>query len=187
MEHQGILNLLNEVGDSKFVTRKWSIVSDQSNANFDVQNEIIYNTEVLKSNLCDYSIAYILVKGDITVAAAPAIQLSFKNRAPYIECITRLDGTTIDNAEDLDFVMPVYNLIEYSSNYFETTRSLWFYSKGEATNFNAVIANINNFKIFKYKAKLLGNTVAQGTPDQANEILKNATIKSFYSRLVLTN
>ena len=62
MEHQKILNSLNEANNSKFVTRKWNIVNDQSNANYDVGNEIIYNTEVLKSNLCDYNDAYILVR-----------------------------------------------------------------------------------------------------------------------------
>ena len=66
----------------------------------------------------------------------------------------------------------MYNLIEYSSNYSETTVSLWFYSKDEATNFNANIANDNNFKSFKYKTELLGNTEA----DKVNRILKNATI-----------
>ena len=69
----------------------------------------------------------------------------------------------------------MYNLVEYSLNYSETTRSLWFYSKDDATNFNADIANDNNFKSFKYKAKLFGNTVAQPAPNQANGILKNAT------------
>ena len=72
MEHQKILNLLNEASDSKFVTRKQNIVNDQSNVNYDVGNEIIYNTEILKSNLCDFNDAYILGKGDITVTAASA-------------------------------------------------------------------------------------------------------------------
>ena len=85
-----------------------------------------------------------------TVTAAPATQVAFKNCAPFIKCITTIDETTIDDAEDLDLVMPMYNLIEYSSNYSETTGSLWFYSKDEATNFNADIAN-NNFKSFEYK------------------------------------
>ena len=66
----------------------------------------------------------------------------------------------------------MYNVIEYKSNYSETTGSLWFYSKDEATNFNADIANTDNFKSFKYKAKLLENKVA----DRKNGILKNATI-----------
>ena len=70
----------------------------------------------------------------------------------------------------------MYNLIEYSSNYSETTGSLWFYSKNEATDFNADIANDNNSKFFKYRAKLLVNTVAQPNPNQANAMLRNATI-----------
>ena len=69
--------------------------------------------------------------------------------------------------------MPMYNLLEYSSNYPDKTRSLRFYSKNEATNFNAGIENTNAFKSFEYKVKLLGNTVVQPTPNQANGILKN--------------
>ena len=88
----------------------------------------------------------------------------------------KIDRITVDEAEDLDLVMPMYNLIEYSSNYSETTGSLWFYSKDEATDFNADIANDNSFKSFKYKAKLLGNTKAQPNPNHANGILNNATI-----------
>ena len=67
---------------------------------------------------------YILVRGDITVVAAPATQLAFKNCAPFTKCITKVDETTIDDAEDLDLVMPMYHLIDYSSNYSETTGSL---------------------------------------------------------------
>ena len=72
MEHQKILNSLNEPSDSKFVTRNWNIFNDQSNANNDVRNYIIYNTEISKSNLYDYNNAYILVKYNINVTAAPA-------------------------------------------------------------------------------------------------------------------
>ena len=68
--------------------------------------------------------AYILVRGDITVVAAPATQLAFKNCAPFTKCITKVDETTIDDAEDLDLVMPMCHLIDYSSNYSETTGSL---------------------------------------------------------------
>ena len=97
MEHQKIWNLLNEEIDFKFATRKLNIVNDQSNVNYDSGNELIYNTEVLKSNLCDYNDAYILVKGDITV-----ITVSFKNYAPFTKCITKTYGTPIDDAEDLN-------------------------------------------------------------------------------------
>ena len=81
MEHQKILNLLNETNHSKFVIRKRIIINDESNANYDVVNETFYGTEVLKSNLCDYNDSYILVKGDITVTTACARQVSFKNSA----------------------------------------------------------------------------------------------------------
>ena len=92
------------------------------------------------------------------------------------KCITKIDGITIADGEDLDLVMPMYNLIKYSSNYSETTGSLWFYTKHEATNFNAGIANDNNFKCFKYKSKLLGSTVTGPTPNNANRIQKNTGI-----------
>ena len=108
------------------------------------------------------------------VTAAPKTQVAFKNCAPFTKCITKIDGTTIDDAENLDLVMPMYNLIEYSSNCFETAASLWFYSKDEATDFNVDIANTNDFKSFKYKAKLLGNAVDQPPPNAAKGILKNA-------------
>ena len=79
MEHQKILNLLNEANNSKFVTRKSNIVSDNSKANYNLADEITCNTEGWKSNLCDYNDAYILVKGDITVRGAPAIQRNATN------------------------------------------------------------------------------------------------------------
>ena len=92
----------------------------------------------------------VLVKINITVTAAPTTQVAFKNYAPFTKCITKIDGATIDDAEDLDLVMPMYNLIEHSSSYSETTRSLWFYSKDETTNFDTDIAINNNFKSFEY-------------------------------------
>ena len=70
----------------------------------------------------------------------------------------------------------MYNPMEYSSNFSERVGWIWFYSKDEATNFNANIANTNNFKPLEHNAKLLGNTVTQDTPNQANRILKNVTI-----------
>ena len=126
---------------SKFVTRIWNIINDQSNLSNGEGNEIICNTEVLKSILCDYNNAYILVRSDITVTEAPATKVVFKNCAPFVKCIIKIEGTTIDDAEDLDLFMIMYNLIKYSSNYFKATGSLWFYSKDEATSFNNNIGN----------------------------------------------
>ena len=140
--------LLDEANDFKFVARKWNIVNDQSNANCGIESEIIYNTDVLRSNLCDYNNACILVRGDITFRAAPETQVAFKTLTPFTKCITKIDGTAIDYAEDLDIVMPMYNLIEYMWNYSETAIRLWFYSKDEATNCNADVVNDNNVKCF---------------------------------------
>ena len=98
---------MNETNDSKFVTREWNIVNDKSNAKYDVGNEIIYNIQVLKSSLCDYNDAYILAKGSITVTAAPVTQMLYKICAPFTKCITKIDGITIDDAEDLDLLMPM--------------------------------------------------------------------------------
>ena len=89
-------------------------------------------------------------------------------------CITKIDEKAIDDAEDLDLVMRMYNLTEYSSRYSETTGSLWSYPKDEATNFNADIANDNNFKCFMYKASLLEDTEA----GKVNGVPKNVTTAS---------
>ena len=86
MEHQKILNLLNEANDSKFVARKLNMVNDNSKANYSVGNEITYNKVVLKSNLCDYSHAYILVTGDITIIGDNGHEVAFKNCVPFTRC-----------------------------------------------------------------------------------------------------
>ena len=84
----------------EFVTRKWNIVNDNSKADHDAGNEITYNTEVLKSNLCDYNEAYILPRGNITITAAGSTQVAFKNCAPFTKCIRKTDGTISEDAED---------------------------------------------------------------------------------------
>ena len=120
MEHQKISKSLNESNDSKFVTRKWIIVNDQSNSNYDVGNETIYDIEVIKSNLCDFNDSYMLVRDDITVKAAPEARVPFKICVAFTKCITEIDEATVFDAEDLDLVITMYNLIKYSSNYSET-------------------------------------------------------------------
>ena len=150
------MNLLNEASDSRFVTRKWNIVTDQSSANYDVGNEIIYNTEVLKSNLCDCNDVYILVRGDISVVESPATQVAFENFALITKCITKIDETTIDHAEDLDLIIPMYNLIEYRSSYSDVTVNLWFHSKNEGTDFDANIADTPGFTSFHGYSQIIG-------------------------------
>ena len=126
----------------------------------------------MKSNLCDYNNAHILVRGDLTIKGHHVTQVALKTCAPFTKCIKKILGTTIDDTEDLDLIMSMYNLLEYISNYSETTGRLWFYSKDEATNLNVDIGNNNAFKSFNYKDKLLEDIVA----DDNHEILKNAAI-----------
>ena len=131
------MNLLNEASDCRFVTRKWNILSNQLNVNYDGGNEIMYNPEVLKSNTCGYNDAYILVRGNITINRCnQAIPVAFKNCAQFIKCVTKIDGTTIDAVEDLDLVMTMHNLLEDSSNYSDMTDSVCFYSKDETNHLN---------------------------------------------------
>ena len=178
-------NLLNEATNSKFVTRKWNIVNVQSNTSYAIRHEIIYSTEVLKSNPCNFNDDYILVRGDITILGRyAAIQVTVKNCGTFTKCNPKPDGTTTDDVEDLDLLKLMYNLLEYSSDYFDKTDSSWFYLKDEAINFNARIGNTDVFKSFKYKTKLLTNADADG----ANGILRNPTVavplkyRNYFSR-----
>ena len=122
---------------------------------------------MLSSSLCDYSDAYILVKGKITVTVAgdnaAAIQAderdkgaAFKNCAPFTNCISDINNTQIDNAKDIFIVMPMYNLTEYSDNYSKTSGSLWQYYRDETND------NLADSKSFKSKIKITGKTPAAG-------------------------
>ena len=178
MEYDEINNLLlsedNESEQlSKFVTREYVRV----NSLLDMYNEnksIRFKTPMLRSNLCDYSDAYILVKGKIVVTA-PGVNndannirdkrnrpVILKNNAPFVSCITRINGELIEDADDLDIVMPMYNLLEYSKNYRKTIGSLYNYYRDELSD-DADDNNFGNIKVvnsttFKYKNKIIGNT-----------------------------
>ena len=87
---------------------------------------IKFETKVIKSNLCDYSDAYILVTGDITAANGNANRnVAFKNCASFTKCVTDINNEHVDNSDNLAIVMPMYNLIEYSNNYSDTSGRLW--------------------------------------------------------------
>ena len=123
---------------------------------------------MLKLNLCDYSDAYIIVKGIVTVSADERDrdkmnrQIILKNNAPFISCISKINGVLAENAEDLDIVIPMYNLLEYSKNYSKTSASLWNYYRDELTHEtndnNGPNKNVINSKYFKYKASITGST-----------------------------
>ena len=165
MEYQKIANLLNNESDkpSKFRTRNWVEINDESRGESSSDKLIRFQTAMLRSSLCDYSDAYVLVKGNITVnntgtAAAPTNtneKVIFKNCAPFTNCISKINDTQIDEANYIDIVMPMYNLIEYSDNYSETSGSLWQYCKeipvvdddGDIVDFNGADATHSfNFK-----------------------------------------
>ena len=133
MEYQKISNLIHDTSNqpSKSRTKNWVEINDESRGAYDVNSQIKFKTTMLKSSLCDYSDSYILAKGKITIngrgADAAARQaderdkgVAFKNCAPFISCISEINNTQVDNAKDIDIVMPMYNLIEYSDNYAKT-------------------------------------------------------------------
>ena len=181
MEYQKIANLVDDNTlnqPSKFRTRNWIEINDESIGAYNVNSQIKFKTTMLKSSLCDYSDAYILVKGTISVnntvtqgAAANNTdkKVIFKNCAPFTNCISGINNTQIDNAKDIDIVMLMYNLIEYSDNYAKTTGSLWQYCKDiPARNANgdiAIFAENNTTDLFKFKAKITGQTGNNGTKD----------------------
>ena len=162
METQKIANLLGDADNesSKFATRKWYVINDQNNTDYGEGNEdsttVKFETKVIKSNLCDYSDTYILVTGDITATGGDAnTRVAFKNFAPFTKCITRINDEHIDNADNLDILMPMYNLIEYSDNYSDTSGSLWQIKRDERRVKNAGNSdNIStaNSRSLKYKS-----------------------------------
>ena len=168
MEYDKINNLLDSESEnlSKFVTREYVRVNSLSNR-YDENKSIRFKTPMLKSDLCDYADAYILVIGTITAAGnhprarqnKPAI---LKNNAPFVSCIARINGELIEDADDLDIVMPMYNLLEYSKNYRKTIGSLYNYYRDElnddADNNNFANNNVVCSNTFNYTNKIIGNT-----------------------------
>ena len=150
----------------RFITRKWIEVHDQSvNAEnrYNPTKQLRFKTSMLRSDLCDYSDAYIVVKGTITVTdpdnAAYDKKVAFKNNAPFISWISKINNTLIANAEDLDVIMPIYILIEYIKNYSETTGRLWNYyrhepNSGLGCNNNNINYSIKDSKSFDYKTSV---------------------------------
>ena len=130
---------------------------------------IRFKTPTLRSDLCDYADAYILVNGTNTVTSQNNVirdkkdrPLILKTNSPFISCITRINGELIEDADDLDIVMPMYNLLEYSKNYRKTIRSFYNYYRDELRddpdNINHNNIKVVNSNAFKYKNKITGNT-----------------------------
>ena len=152
---------------------------------------------MLRFNLCDYADSYILVKGTITIigsAGPPAGRTGaellaarnaderdkgviFKDCAPFTKCISRINGIEIDNARDIDIVMPMYNLIEYSDNYSKTSGSLWQYYKDDPND------NLSDSESFKSKIKITGKTPAAGNTKDVEILVPLKYLSNFWRTL----
>ena len=169
MENQKTINLLDksDTNSKHFATKKWYIINDENNTNYGVNKDtgadnpdtIKYDTRVLKPNLCDYAEAYILVDDTIRAAnALNATRFALKNCAPFTKCNLEINDEHADAAENLDIVMPINNLIEYSDNYQNSSVTLYQYKRDEPPEADAVAdLTADNSDSLKYKIKLLGN------------------------------
>ena len=160
---------------STFRIQNWVEINHELRGTYNVNSQIKFKTAMLKSNLRDYSDAYILLKGSITInntAAAGTAgnnsnkKIIFKNCARFTNCISEINNTQVHNAKDIDIVKPMYNLTEYSDNYSKTSGSLWQYCKDiPAINNNGAIidfAENNLTDSFNFKAKMTGQTEDNG-------------------------
>ena len=170
MEYQKITNLLGTTPNEmpRFITKKWVEVHDQSGSaedRYKPSKQIRFKTSMLRSDLCDFSDVYIVVEGKIAVIKPNSImddkKLAFKNNTMFVSCISKINNALIDNVQDLDVVMPMYNLLEYSKNYSKITGSFWNYYRDEPNsglggNNNNVNYSIKDSKSFDYKTSIKG-------------------------------
>ena len=148
--------------NSKFATKKWYIIDSESNGNYSNHNPIKFLAKSIESSLFDHSDAYILVTGNINVTGGNNdTNVAFKNCAPFEKCSTEIDGTLVDEAGFINITMPMYNLIEYSDNYSDTSGSLWNFKRDEIIN-NADVTHDDNAPSFKRKTNLIGDTENHG-------------------------
>ena len=186
MEYQKIANLSESTSDnlSKFRTRNLVEINDESRGNY-ANSDIRFKTTMLRSNLCGYADSYILVKETITITGAGANAdagnadernkgVTFKNCAPFTKYISKINNTDIDNAHDIDVVMPVYNLTECSDNYSKTSGSLWQYYKDDPND------NLTDSESFKSKVKITGNTPAAGNTKDVEIIVPLKYLSNFW-------
>ena len=189
MEYQKIAKLLESTSDnlSKFRARIWVEINDELRGNY-ANSDIRFKTTMLRSNLCDYTDSYMLVKGTITIPGAGANAyarnaferdkgVTFKKCAPFTKCISRTNNTDIDNANDIDIVMPMYNLIEYSDNYSKTSGSWWQYYKNDPND------NLTDSESFKSEVKIAGKTPKNGNTKDVEIIVPLKYLSNFWRTL----
>ena len=201
MEHEKITNFLDSASNkpSKFRARNWVEINDDIRGAYSPNKQIRFKTAMLRSSLCDYSDAYILVKKNISVnntAAAAADpnnrnkKVIFKNCAPFTNCISKINNNLIDNAEYIDIVIPMYNLIEYTDNYSKTSGSLWQYCKeipavnnaGNIIDFNGANATDS----FNFKTKITSQTDNNGRIDNVEIMVPLKYLSNFWRTLEMS-
>ena len=145
---------------SKFRTKNWIEISDDARGTYNTNSQIKFKTSMIKSSLCHYSDAYIPVTGTISIAEQAGDNPNnnnkekvFQNYAPFTDCINKINNTQIDNAENIDVVMPLYNLLDYS----KTSGSLWQYYRDEPALTDAgaialMLITVLHLKLRKNKA-----------------------------------
>ena len=190
MEYQKIANLIDDTSNKQYKIRTKNLVeiNDESRGTYSANSQIKFKTTMLKSSLCDYSNAYILVTGRMRIAGtgidAAARRADerdkgvvFKNCAPFINCISEINNIQIDNAKNIDTVMLMYNLIEYSDNYAKTSGILWQYFRDEPGY------NIADSESFKPKIKITGKTPAQDNEQDVEIMVPLKYLSNFWRTL----
>ena len=162
-----MINLLDNTPSqtSRFRTKNWVEMNDDSCGTYNTNGQIKFKNSMLKSNFCDYSDAYIVVKGTMLVANTGGGEVIFKICAPVTDCIRKINNTQIDNVKGIDAAMPMYNLIECSDNYSKISENLWQYYRDEPALANAIDfpATNNNSALFNFKQKITDKTGADNT------------------------
>ena len=190
MEYQKIQNLIDDASNqpSNFRTKNLVETNDESRGTYNVNSQIKLKTTLLKSSIYDNSDTYILVKGKITITGAGNDEatrqaderdkgVAFKNYAPFTNCISEINNTQVDNAKDINIVMPLYNLIECSDNYAKTSGSLWQYYRDEPND------NFVDSESFKSKIKITGKTPAADNEKYVEIMVPLKHLSSFWRTL----
>ena len=190
MEYQKITNLLDDSSNKtyKFRTKNWVEINDESRGKYNDDKQVKFKTTMLKSSLCDYSDAYILLKGKITITGAGADLaarqtderdkgVAFKNCAPFTSCKSDISNVEIHCGQDIDIIIPMYNLIEYSDNYAETSGSLWQYYRDEPND------NLADSQSFKSKIKIIGKTPNSGNEKDVEIMVPLKCLSNFWRTL----
>ena len=189
MGYNKITNLLAKLDLDeipKFTTIKWIEIFDQANGTYNKNKDIRFKTNQLRNNLCNFNDAYIVFTGKITVANpgndvnAYNRKVSFKNSAPFFHCTLKINSQLIEDAQDLDIVIPMYNVLYYFKNFRKATGSFCNYypdmpKSGHDNNANlrqAIIYPIKDSESFNYKTKLIGNVPGVADPANGDDIAR---------------